>query len=330
VKTIILTAQELTLAIRALAVGGLVAFPTETVYGLGADGLNEAACQQIFFAKGRPADNPLILHVLDRVGLEPLVNGPLPEMAERLIDAFWPGPLTVVIPSQAIVPSSVRAGLDTVAVRAPNHPVARALIAGLGRPIAAPSANVSGRPSPTSAGVVWEDLRGRIPYIVDGGDTTVGVESAVVDCTTDPVTLLRPGGLSVERIQAVVGDVQQANGEGPARAPGMKYRHYAPRAPLIWIDSLDPLAATLTIRNLHHQYPTIGVIAPDSLPRLPGVIYESLGPDDTSAAHRLFNAIRTVDKAAPHVIVVVWGSHDGLGLAVQNRIAKAASSRIVP
>lgn len=328
--TIMLDEGHLAPAEAALKAGEVVAFPTETVYGLGADGMSSAAVQKIFAAKGRPADNPLILHVLDLEGLQALVRGPLPESAARLVEAFWPGPLTVVVPADPAIPEAVRAGLDTVAVRAPDHPTARALIAGVGSPLAAPSANISGKPSPTSAEAVWEDMQGRIPYIVDGGPTRVGLESTVVDCTTNPVTLLRPGGLPVEMVASVVGEVQQASGRGPVRAPGMKYRHYAPDAPVVWVESTDAEWAAAQLDTLAQQYGSLAVLAPDAvdLPRRWTVT--RLGRDDVTAAHRLFAAIRTLDQGRPGAIVVLWESELGLGLALRNRIAKAASVRVSP
>lgn len=328
-ETKILTTHEISPAIRALKAGELVAFPTETVYGLGADGLSQAASEKIFYAKGRPADNPLILHVGGHDDLLPLVAGPLPAAAEKLIDAFWPGPLTVVVPARPEIPQAVRAGLNTVAVRSPSHPVARALIAGLGHPIAAPSANVSGRPSPTTAAAVWEDLKGRIAYIIDGGASEVGVESLVIDCTTVPPTILRPGGLDVALVEGIVGQVQQPSGDGPIRAPGMKYRHYAPNAPVIWIDTLDEAAAAEKIAELQRGYGTVAVLCRDNIPVDRDVRCMRLGTDDTSAAHQLFHALRTLDSHHPDALVVVWGESQGLGLAVRNRLSKAASERVV-
>lgn len=328
-ETTILDTGNLAPAVEALKNGQLVAFPTETVYGLGADGTNPSACQRIFEAKGRPQDNPLILHVLDKPALMDLTWGSLPAAAAALVEAFWPGPLTVVVRANPGIPEVVRAGLDTVAVRSPSHPVARDLISGLGCPIAAPSANLSGRPSPTEAGAVWEDMAGRVPYIVDGGSTHVGLESTVVDCTTTPPTLLRPGGIGLDMVASVVGELALASGHGPVRAPGMKYRHYAPEAPVIWLDRTDPEAVEPAIAELARGYPNLAVIAPEPLPMaaLSG-LQRSLGQDAVTAAHRLFQAIRQLDQLKPDAIVIVWESEDGLGLAVKNRIEKAATTRV--
>lgn len=221
---------------EVLRQGGLVAFPTETVYGLGADALNPLAVRRIFAAKGRPADNPLIVHVAEREMLQGLVSG-LPGVGRALMDRFWPGPLTLVLPKGERVPEEVTAGLPSVGIRMPDHDVALGLIAAAGVPVAAPSANRSGRPSPTTAAHVWEDLQGRVEVILDGGPTGVGVESTVVDVTGPVPVLLRPGGLPVEEIERVVGRVAidpalRGQKVDRPRAPGMKYRHYAPRAPL--------------------------------------------------------------------------------------------------
>ena len=327
-ETTILDSGYVAPAVEALKAGQLVAFPTETVYGLGADGTNAAACQRIFEAKGRPQDNPLILHVLDKPGLMALTLGALPTSAEALVEAFWPGPLTVVVPANPDIPEVVRAGLNTVAVRSPNHPVARDLIEGLGRPIAAPSANLSGRPSPTEAAAVWEDMAGRIPLIIDGGSTQVGLESTVVDCTTTPPTLLRPGGIGLDLVASVVGEVALASGHGPVRAPGMKYRHYAPKSPVIWLDRTNSEAVEAALSTLSRDYPNMAVIAPEPLPE--GLVgqYQSLGRDAVTAAHRLFQSIRYLDQLKPDAIVIVWESEEGLGLAVKNRIEKAATTRV--
>lgn len=216
--------------------GGLVAFPTETVYGLGANALDSAAVGRIFAAKGRPSDNPLIVHVADRESLTGLVSE-VPAVGQALIEEFWPGPLTLVLPKTGRVPDEVTAGLPTVAVRMPDHDVALGLIAAAGVPVAAPSANRSGRPSPTTAAHVWEDLAGRVEIILDGGPAGVGVESTVVDVTGQAPMVLRPGGLSLEELRRVAGEVgldpalSGRNTDRP-RAPGMKYTHYAPQAPL--------------------------------------------------------------------------------------------------
>ncbi|MDD4715498.1 MAG: L-threonylcarbamoyladenylate synthase, partial [Oscillospiraceae bacterium] len=229
---------EIAAAAGILRAGGLVAFPTETVYGLGADGLNERAVRRIFEAKGRPSDNPLILHVTGAGELERYCME-IPDCAYVLAKRFWPGPLTMVLKRRPIVPDATTAGLNSVAMRCPNHPVAQALLSAAGIPVAAPSGNLSGRPSPTRFSHVMEDRNGRIEGIVDGGDCSVGVESTIVDLTVRPPRLLRPGGVSLEALREVLGRVEvdeavrgsMPEGEKP-KSPGMKYRHYAPKAPV--------------------------------------------------------------------------------------------------
>jgi len=334
-NTRIIGPENLNMAVAALARGELVAFPTETVYGLGADGLNAEACRLIFAAKGRPADNPLILHVAEPAALASLVAEKIPPVAEKLIEHFWPGPLTVVVPAHPRIPEVVRAGLSTVAVRAPAHPIAQALIRGLGRPIAAPSANRSGRPSPTTADAVLMDMDGRIGWIIDGGPTRVGVESTVVDCTTNPPTLLRPGGVPAEALEAVIGPLSRGTHAGPARSPGMKYRHYAPDTPAIWVKSADPDQTMRLFEDFLPAWGSVAVVALEPilrhLPADPRIIArESLGTDDQSAASRLFSALRAADRRQPDRIVVVWDMMAGLGLAVTNRVEKACTDKVEP
>lgn len=229
--------------------GGLVAFPTETVYGLGADALNPEAVARIFAAKGRPADNPLIVHVTGIEQAGPAVVAAWPDVARRLAERFWPGPLTLVLPAGPAVPAAVRAGLPTVAVRCPAHPVAQALIAAAGTPVAAPSANRSGRPSPTRAEDVWADLGPHLDLLLDAGPVSVGVESTVVDVTAWPPRLLRPGGLPVEDLEVVLGvslaPPPALGAAAAAPAPGMKYRHYAPEAPVVLAAGIEAGAGFL-------------------------------------------------------------------------------------
>ena len=238
-RTQLLKADEISLQLAAklLKEGQVVGSPTETVYGLGADALNESAVRAIFAAKERPADNPLIVHVAEFQDLEPLCH--INDMARKLNDAFWPGPLTMILPKKDIVPTVVTANLDSVAIRMPAHPVAQQIIRLSGCPIAAPSANRSGRPSPTQAQHVYEDMDGRIPLIIDGGESDVGVESTVVSLTGDTAVVLRPGGITPEMIAAVLGTCEVADSvmrplrEGEeAPSPGMKHKHYAPKAPM--------------------------------------------------------------------------------------------------
>ncbi|KHE69210.1 L-threonylcarbamoyladenylate synthase, partial [Halobacillus sp. BBL2006] len=215
----------------------VVAFPTETVYGLGADATNEEAVQRIFEAKGRPSDNPLIVHVADIEQVEELAQN-IPERAYQLMEAFWPGPLTLVLESNGVAAKNVTAGLSTIGIRMPDHPLALALLRNAGKPLAAPSANRSGRPSPTEAEHVWQDLNGRVSGILDGGATGVGVESTVLDCTSQPPVILRPGGVTKEDLEKILSKVDIDNAlkdeQRQPKSPGMKYTHYAPEAPL-WL-----------------------------------------------------------------------------------------------
>lgn len=323
-KTQRLGPADVPLAAAILRGGGLVAFPTETVYGLGGDGLDAAAARRIFLAKGRPADNPLILHAADALSARRLTRD-WPKAADRLAAAFWPGPLTLVLPRAAVVPDEVAAGLDTVAVRVPAHPLALALLLALGRPVAAPSANRSGRPSPTTAGDVVEDLEGRIEAVLDGGPTGVGVESTVVDLTVRPPRLLRQGGLAQETLEAVAGPLADPSGGEPVRSPGMKYRHYAPRTPLL-------LAADGQVAALLAAHPEAAALLTDesvlAVGRRAGPV-RRLGPrgDAAAQARALFAALRELDRSGAPLIVVESVPEAGLGRAVMDRLRRAAGKR---
>lgn len=311
-----------------LRAGGLVAFPTETVYGLGADGLNPDAVRRIFVAKGRPADNPLILH-LDGPEMLGRVAQHIPAQAERLMAAFWPGPLTLVLERRPEVPDAVTAGLDTVAVRCPDHPVARELIAEVGRPLAAPSANRSGRPSPTRAEDVLEDLAGRIDAVLDGGPTGLGIESTVLDLTVDPPALLRPGGVPLEDLREFLPRVV-AVGEatGPVRSPGMKYAHYAPRAYLVLVEGPEEAVAA-EIRRLAAKYRqdgrTVAILAVTGQ-AYPGETVLRLGPPGHwhEIAASLYRTLRELDRRGIEVALAEGIPRAGLGLAIMDRLERAA------
>ncbi|GIO33160.1 MULTISPECIES: L-threonylcarbamoyladenylate synthase [Paenibacillus] len=339
--------EELKPAAAILREGGVVAFPTETVYGLGADARSTAAVEAVFAAKGRPSDNPLIVHIANRGGLDGLVKAVSPA-AQRLMDAFWPGPLTIVLPVQpgALSPR-VTAGLDTVGIRMPDHPVALALIAESGCPVAAPSANRSGRPSPTLAGHVMEDLAGTIGGIVDGGATGVGVESTVVQVAEDgSVIVLRPGGVTLEQLSQAAGapvrldpallpDAGSDHIEAP-RAPGMKYTHYAPKGVLRIVTG--PSAAGVSdwisrsLREAAARGERTGVLAfEEHIGRYQADCIESLGSlsDLSAAAHRLYAALRRMDEEGIGFILSEACPEEGLGAAIMNRLRKAAGQRVV-
>ena len=315
--------------------GGLLGIPTETVYGLGADALNEDAVRRIFEAKGRPQDNPLIIHVPSADWLERYCQN-VPSAAYRLAERFWPGPLTMILPRRDIVPLRTTGGLETVGVRCPDHPVTLAIIEAAGVPVAAPSGNTSGRPSPTTAQHMMEDMMGRIDGIVDGGPCAVGVESTIIDLTVQPPRLLRPGGLPLEALEEVLGQVavddavrrKMGEGERP-RAPGMKYRHYAPRAAVTAVTgsprrSADWIAAHIT--------EGAGVICFDEFaPLFAGHTVHRLGPagDKLAQAQHVFDALRTFDDTDVPEIFAQCPDETGLGLAVSNRLKKAAGFHVV-
>ncbi|MEW5783574.1 MAG: L-threonylcarbamoyladenylate synthase [Bacillota bacterium] len=304
--------------------GGLVAFPTETVYGLGAAATNPLAVERIFQVKGRPADNPLIVHVSGReqVGA---VAASVSEMAEQLMNHFWPGPLSLILPRSPVVPQSVSAGLPTVAVRMPDHPAALQLINAAGVPLAAPSANRSGRPSPTTARHVLKDLAGRIDAVLDGGPCMIGVESTVLDITGSEPLILRPGAVTAAELESVLGCfVRYARWEnGPPPSPGMKYRHYAPRAALILITGLPRRRERLT-QSLAAYFRRRGFRV-----GLLDLSTSACGGDPFADAERaaryLYRALRAFDARGTEIILAQELPDQGLGVAVMNRLTKAAA-----
>ena len=327
-------------AAALIRAGELVAFPTETVYGLGADGLNREAVAKIFQAKGRPGDNPLILHISALDQITPLIACELSPVAKKMADAFWPGPLTMIFPKSARVPENVSAGLSTVAIRFPAHPDAQRLITAAKTPIAAPSANRSGKPSPTTANHVFEDMDGRIPLILDGGECLVGVESTVVDMTGSVPHILRPGGITAEQIAQVAGASEVdsavmrplAEGEKP-RSPGMAHRHYAPNGQLtVFTGDSDRV-----IQRIQSEYDRAK--ANGSRPLILSMEahvasygdrrIESLGADETAMAHRLFALLRDADHMEADVLFAEGVEAKGVGLAVMNRLGRAAAFHIV-
>ncbi|HWQ61228.1 MAG TPA: L-threonylcarbamoyladenylate synthase [Negativicutes bacterium] len=319
--------------------GGLVAFPTETVYGLGANGLDPRAVTRIFAAKGRPADNPLILHIAERHEVNKLASR-VPANAAALMAKYWPGPLTVVLDRTRLVPDEATGGLDTVAIRLPDSTVARELIRLAGVPVAAPSANTSGRPSPTTAQDVLADLAGRIEVVIDAGPCGIGVESTVVDCTTPVPTLLRPGGVTLEMLMETLGEVEidpALGGENfVPRAPGMKYTHYAPAAPMTLYEgeaaAVAPVLAEEAAKLAAAGRRTGAVVTEETARLLPpetvAVVYGAQG-DLEAAAANLYSALRHFDAAPVDAILAEGVAETGLGLAVMNRMRKAAGYRII-
>lgn len=332
---------------RAAAIlrsGGLVAFPTETVYGLGAHALNRAAVRRIFEAKERPPDDPLIVHV-HRLGQLTALAEQIPEAASRLAAQFWPGPLTIVLRRAPVVPDEVTAGLDTVAIRMPAHPIARALIEAADIPVAAPSANLFSRPSPTRAEHVLQDLDGRIDLLIDGGPTTVGVESTVLDLTAPAPTILRPGAVTLEMVRRLLPDarmrqVESGESSGALASPGLLSRHYSPRALLTLYEgsraaTLDRIARDATDAVARGQ--RVGIIVADDdhiaiVADADFVRIVRLGGEDDLAtvASNLYNALRTLDAAGVDVIIArSFPEGSGLGVAIHDRLRRAAASRVV-
>ncbi|GAB4486055.1 MAG: L-threonylcarbamoyladenylate synthase [Anaerolineales bacterium] len=325
------TPENIARAAAVLKNGGLVAFPTETVYGLGANALDEKAVRGIFTAKGRPAADPLIVH-LSGVEQAPLVARSVPQTAYRLMQAFWPGPLTLILPKQPAVPGLVTSGLETVAVRVPNHPVALALIRESGLPIAAPSANRFGHASPTTAQHVWHDLRGRIDILLDGGAATIGVESTVLDISTTPARILRPGGVTREMLEALLGPVtvlgQKRKAEPGLPSPGLLEKHYAPRAEMILFVGEHAGGALRDYLMEQRRVRKVGVLAADeeaeALEQAGAVVYR-LGADLNSIARHIYAGMRWLDGQGVDLILCRDYGESGLGLAVRDRLTRAAS-----
>jgi len=321
--------------------GGLVAFPTETVYGLGANALDGRAVKSIFTAKGRPQDNPLIVHV---AAIEDVYSyaSSVPQKARSLMEKFWPGPLTLILSGAGKISELVSAGLPSLAFRMPGHPVALELIEEAGVPVAAPSANISGKPSPTTANHVSMDLHGRIDGILDGGPSGWGVESTVLDLTGEIPAILRPGGITPEDISAVVGPVDMDISLGKSqcvpsrpRSPGMKYRHYAPSAPLVLVEG-DSLEVVREIKRLAREYlqqgKIVGVLCRDgNQSQYSGVLVIAAGTvsDQASVAAQLFDALRRFENTGVEIILAEGVEDRGLGLAVANRLRRAAGGNII-
>lgn len=328
--------EEAAVLIRA---GKLVVFPTETVYGLGGNGLDTTAIRRIYAAKGRPSDNPVILHVPDQEAVKPLVESVSP-VAQKLMDTFWPGPLTIIFPRSPIVPDAATGGLNTIAIRCPSDPIAHEFLELTKVPVAGPSANISGRPSPTTVAGVIHDLMGRVEVILAGGDCEIGVESTVVECTAGGgVTILRPGGITKEMLETVVGpvavDENTITGKGVPKAPGMKYRHYAPAAPLT-IVSGEPAAVRSKILALYEEKKQkgqrVGFLVSDELAaELPYNSVFSWGKraDKAAMANNLYKGLLFFDDESVDFILAEGVPTVGLGEAIMNRLLKAAGHHIL-
>jgi len=338
-ETKYLTEQKIQQAAQILKRGGLLGIPTETVYGLGANGLNEVAVANIFKAKGRPQDNPLILHIPD-VGWLDRYCMDIPTSAYTLANKFWPGPLTMILKRKGIVPDIVTANLDTVGMRCPDHALCRKIIAAADVPVAAPSGNTSGRPSPTTAAHMLEDMDGKIDAIMEGGACGVGVESTIIDLTCAPPRLLRPGGVTLEQLREVLGEVEVdkavtralKEGEKP-RAPGMKYRHYAPKAPVTVVTG-DPDQSAAYIAA--HVKQGDGVICFDEYvgrftKLTESKLVMSIGPSDDMGeqARHVFDALRKFDHTQAISIWAQCPDASGIGLAIANRLNKAAGFHVI-
>ncbi|MBN1776591.1 MAG: threonylcarbamoyl-AMP synthase [Clostridiales bacterium] len=327
-------------AAKLLQAGELVAFPTETVYGLGANALDARAVGRIFSAKNRPADNPLIVHVASPVAAEELCH--VTNDARRLMEAFWPGPLTLLLQKKPVIPEITNAGLSSVAVRMPDHPVALRLLEACGLPVAAPSANRSGRPSPTTARHVLDDLRGLIPLILDGGACKVGLESTVLDMTGETPAILRPGGVTPEMLASVLPGVRVAetamrpllDGE-TAKSPGMRHAHYSPKGRLTLVEG-EPDAVEAACKRLYREAEADGkkaclLVAQERLPAYAGYDTHTLGSlrAPETIAQTLFAALREMDETGVEIILCEAVETSGIGLAVMNRLRRAANFHII-
>jgi L-threonylcarbamoyladenylate synthase len=321
--------------------GGLVAFPTETVYGLGANALDSEAVKKIFIAKGRPQDNPLIVHIADFNELEALVEN-VPDIAKKLMESFWPGPMTLILEKKPIIPDGTSAGLKTIGIRMPSDIIAREIIRAAGVPIAGPSANISGKPSPTDVERCIEDLNGKIDYIIGGETSAVGLESTIIDCMVDPPCVLRPGGITLEMLRKIDEKIyiDKAIMEKPKdnlkpKAPGMKYRHYAPKAPVKIVNGeLKKTIAKINeiVQNYIGEGKRVGIMATDETKDFyEDAIVISLGSreDLKTIGKNLFETLRCFDDKEVDVILTEAFDEVGFGVAIMNRLNKSAGFNII-
>lgn len=318
-----------------IANGGLVAFPTETVYGLGASAFDADAAKKIYAAKGRPSDNPLIVHICDKNQIAEIAEE-VPENAKTVIEKFMPGPVTVILKKKTVIPNDVTGGLDTVAVRFPSHPIAQKLIAFAGVPVAAPSANLSGKPSPTKAKHLIKDMNGRIDAIIDGGDCKVGVESTIIDFTEGKATILRPGGVTYDDLKNAGIDVeidknilQSVSPEEAPKCPGMKYKHYAPNAEVVVVEG-EMKGVQKKIKELieENKGKVIGVLTMYNSAYDNAVIL-SAGESNKEYAKNLFSALYEFDELGVDIVFAEFCDNDGYALAVKNRLYKSAAQRVI-
>lgn len=328
------TEENIKRAAELIKSGETVAFPTETVYGLGANAYDAEAVKKIFAAKGRPADNPLIVHISDMEMLKGITSE-VPEYAFRLADKFWPGPLTMIMPKSQKIPHVTSGGLDTVGVRFPSNPVAKELIRLSGLPIAAPSANSSGRPSPTNAGRVYEDMSGKIPAIIDGGECDIGLESTVIALSGNKVTVLRPGKVTAEMISEVLPEADVSVDEAVSKevakdavvaSPGMKYKHYAPKADVIILKGSREAYREYVRR---HCGDGVFCLLYDESDSIDGVPYICWGSTHEEQAKKLFEVLREFDEKGAKRVYAMCPDTDGIGLAVYNRILRAAGFSVL-
>ena len=326
--------EKIKLVGQILREGGLAAIPTETVYGLAGNALDGDCARKIFAAKGRPSDNPLIVHISSLSQWDRLVKE-IPDSAKTLAEAYWPGPLTIILPKSDLIPDEVSGGLDTVAVRMPENEIARAIIEASGVPLAAPSANLSGKPSPTSASHVIDDMNGRIEAIVDSGDCNVGVESTVITLATSPARLLRPGKITPEMLADVLGEIEIDDAvfdkllDGKeAASPGMKYKHYSPDAPVVLLKgSFDSFAAYVN-KNAKEGTVVLCFEGEEKEISVPCITYGKRN-DPSSQAKHIFDALRRVDKMGAKQVFARFPENEGMGLAVFNRLLRAAAFNII-
>ncbi len=322
---------------KMIRAGGIVAFPTETVYGLGASAYDDDAVRKIYEAKGRPSDNPLIVHIADVCDVQKVARE-VPELAKKILDKFAPGPFTLILKKRLDISDTVTAGLDTVGVRIPSHSVARAFIRAAGVPIAAPSANLSGKPSPTREKHVIHDMNGRVDAIICGGESSVGVESTIIDLTCDVPTILRPGGITVEELAEVCGEarvdknvLKSVSANEQPKCPGMKYKHYAPDADVTVIEggrkSTEEKISELVLKT-KAEGKTVGVLAIDGYWTEPDLFISS-GDNNKQFASRLFDALREFDEKNISTVFVQFCLEDSYGLAVKNRLYKSAGNNII-